>query len=108
MLSEHHASSHEASGLAQGSAQVPDFTFDLDEGYALTIYCIGETTLEVSIDGEPVDIGTFQCKNGMTTMARNAPDITPNESDILVSTDDEDSYWLATVTGATEQYRAVT
>lgn len=91
--------------LVQGSAEVPDFDFDLDEGYVLTIYCIGDATLEVRIDGEPSDIGTFECESGMTTMARNAPDITPAESDIAVSTDNEDSYWLAAVTRSTEQYR---
>lgn len=92
--------------LVQGSAEIPDFDFDLDEGYVLTIYCIGEATLDVRIDVEPADAGAFACENGQTTMARNAPDITPDESNIVVDVDSDDSYWLAAVTRSTEQHRA--
>lgn len=91
--------------LVQGSAEVPAFDFDLDEGYVLRIYCIGEATLDVTIDGEPSDLGTFECENGMSVMARNAPDITADESNIVVETENEDSYWLAAVTRSTEAYR---
>lgn len=92
--------------LVQGSAEIPDFDFDLDEGYVLTIYCIGEATLDVRIDGEPADAGAFACENGQMTMARNAPDITPDESNIVVDVDSDDSYWLAAVTRSPEQHRA--
>lgn len=91
--------------LVQGSAEVPAFDFDLAEGYVLTIYCIGEATLEVSIDGEPAGLEAFECDNGQMNMARNAPDMTADESNILVTADDEDAYWMAAVTRATEAYR---
>lgn len=89
--------------LAQGSAEVPDF--DLEEGYVLRIYCIGDATLDVNINGEPSDIGTFECENGMAAMSRNAPETMPDESNIVVESNNEDSYWLAAVTRSTETYR---
>lgn len=95
--------------LGRGSAQVPSFDFDVDEGYVLTIYCLGNTeSLEVRIDGEPSGLGPLRCNGGQITMARNAPDMSAAESDIVISADAESSYWLAAVTRSTDSYRAGT
>ncbi|PYF97364.1 hypothetical protein SAMN05216184_11573 [Georgenia satyanarayanai] len=94
--------------LARGSAQVPDFDFDVEEGYVLTIYCLGDTgAVDVHIDGEPSGPEPMDCRDGQITMARNAPDMSAAESDILVSAEGEDAYWLAGVTRSTDAYRAV-
>ncbi|MEE6294942.1 hypothetical protein [Georgenia wangjunii] len=91
--------------LARGSAALPAFDFDVEEGFVLTIYCIGEATLDVRFNGEPSDSGAVRCDNGQMGMARNAPDITADESNVVVSADDEDSYWLAAVTRSTDRHR---
>src|SRR5690625_42584 len=93
--------------VGRGSTKVPDFDFDVEEGYVLTIYCLADTeTVEVRIDGEPSGLDPITCNGGQITMARNAPDMSAAESDILISANDDDAYWLAAVTRSTDAYRA--
>lgn len=91
--------------LARGSGDVPPFDFDLEDGYVLTVYCIGELTLEVRIDGGPAGPETVPCDDGQLSMARNAPDVTAAESNIEITADNADAHWLAAVTRATGDHR---